>query len=216
MKKISTIWIVLGCVLMVAGLLTYGYQKNQERVANETIEQLMKDMEQKREEMLQAAASKEEEERVASQGAVAGDENPQTSVAQTDYSQYRILGILHFPSLGRKVPVLGEEMTDDMLNVAPCHYGGPESPQEAGNIIIAGHNYKSHFGSLRKLKPAQIVVWETPDGFEHRYEVSEVKEIEPNDFDYVEKNINTYSITLFTCTDSGRMRWAVKLKKSTK
>ena len=218
MKKFSTICIVLGCVLMVAGLLTYGYQKNQERLANENIEQLMKDVEQKREEMLEAANSKGDGQSydAASGQAIIESEDSQQDLGTIRYSDHRVLGILSFPSLGKEVPVLGENMTDQMLNVAPCHYGGPQNPLEEGNIIIAGHNYRSHFGGLKRLKLGQIVVWNSLDGKGYNYEVAEVKEIAPDDFDYVEKNINTYTLTLFTCTDSGKMRWAVKLKKSIK
>ena len=60
----------------------------------------------------------------------------------------RYIGVLELPSLGLELPVM-ESWSYPNLRVAPCRYGGSAYQDD---LIIAAHNYASHFGRLKELK----------------------------------------------------------------
>ena len=82
------------------------------------------------------------------------------------------------------------------------------------DLIIAAHNYKSHFGSLGKLAVGDEVKFTDAYGNEHLFEVKEtaildgtaVSDMQSGDWDF----------TLFTCTRSGKQRVTVRCNYKSK
>lgn len=60
------------------------------------------------------------------------------------------IGYLSVPSQSLELPILAE-CSDANLKIAPCCYSG--SCYESG-FVLAGHNYRSHFGRLNNLRRA--------------------------------------------------------------
>ena len=82
---------------------------------------------------------------------------------------------------------------------------------EDGNIVIAAHNYKAHFGNITTLQEEDQVIFTDVSGNENRYYVAGIETVEPID---VEGVINSlYDMTLFTCTYGGKARVVVGLLK---
>ena len=58
------------------------------------------------------------------------------------------IGSLDFPTLDQSFPIL-KNCNDELLKLAPCRYTGSYLKD---NMIIAGHNYSSGFGLIKRLE----------------------------------------------------------------
>lgn len=71
------------------------------------------------------------------------------------------IGILEIPALDLELPVISS-WSYSSLRLAPCRYSGSAYK---GDLVIAAHNYQSHFGGLRTLPEGSEVflqmLWET-------------------------------------------------------
>lgn len=118
----------------------------------------------------------------------------------------RYLGIIFIPILDLELPVLNE-LNKDNLKVSPCKYNGT---LDNNDLIIAGHNYKSHFGSIQSLNSGDTILFIDVNGIIHTYEVIQSEIIQDTDIDSMLSNSSTWDLTLFTCTLSGSSRITVR------
>ena len=117
------------------------------------------------------------------------------------------IGTLQIPALGLRLPVL-RDWSYPNLRIAPCRYEG--TPQ--GSLVLAAHNYESHFGSLDKLKPGDIVQFTDAAGSLYAYTVAQVEILQPA---AIEEMIDpAWDLTLFTCTLGGQTRLTVRCMRS--
>ncbi len=121
-----------------------------------------------------------------------------------DPKDSRYLGIIRFYSLRLEVPVM-KTLTEANLKKAPCLYTGSLEDQ---NAVIAGHNYKSHFSRLKRLKKGDTLIITTLDGTVRKYKVGISETIDP--YDIAGMTGSGWDLTLFTCTASGEARYAVR------
>lgn len=126
-------------------------------------------------------------------------ELPVRAVEGRDY-----IGVLSIPSLGLELPVLSR-WSDAGLKTAPCRYSG--SPEEGG-FVIAGHNYRAHFGGLKTLREGDALLFTGADGKEYAYQVVLCETVESTDIEGMTGG--GWDLTLFTCTVGGRSRVAVR------
>jgi len=115
------------------------------------------------------------------------------------------IGLLSIPRLGVSLPV-NNNIDYQILRDTPCRYFGSA---EEGTLIIAAHNYDSHFGRIGTLVPGDQITFKNASGIVYFYRVSEVS-ILANDA--VEQMIapGEWDLTLFTCTYSGMERITVR------
>ena len=118
------------------------------------------------------------------------------------------VGIIRIPSLGLELPVMSE-WSYDKLAVAPCRYSGSVY---AGDMVVAGHSYGSHFGSLRSVGYGAEVSFTDMDGNVFLYEVSSIEELDPYAVGAMTES--DWELTLFTCTFDGSNRVAVRCEES--
>ena len=118
------------------------------------------------------------------------------------------IGLLSIPCLGVNLPV-NNDISYPLLRATPCRYYGSA---ETDSLIIAAHNYNSHFGGIGTLKPGDKVNFTDSSGITQAFSVSEVlsltndavdEMLEPGDWD----------LTLFTCNYSGTERITVRCVK---
>jgi sortase A len=117
------------------------------------------------------------------------------------------IGILSVPALGLELPIRGD-FSYPALVTAPCRYDGSVY---LDNMIVAGHNYRSHFGNLKQLKIGDEVNFTDGDGNIFEYSVSDVVQIGGTDVE--EMKSGDWDMTLFTCTVSGKSRVTVRLER---
>ncbi len=114
------------------------------------------------------------------------------------------IGELSISALSLELPVISEWSYAN-LNVAPCRYAGTVYKR---NMVIAAHDYFSHFGTLQNLSLGDEVTFTDIDGNAFHYEVAELETIDP--FDVQGMTSGEWDLTLFTCTISGQARIAVR------
>ena len=113
-------------------------------------------------------------------------------------------GVLSVPDLELLLPVAAE-WSYAQLKKSVCVYYRTED----GKMIIAGHNYRNHFGRLRDLEVGDEVSFITPEGEAKHYQVDAFEILKPEDINGMLDS--EYPLTLFTCTPGGKQRLAIRL-----
>lgn len=134
---------------------------------------------------------------------------PEMEMPTAEAYGFDCIGILEIPSLELQLPVIGDWSYDNLKN-APCRYSGSAY---TGDLVIAGHNYDSHFGSLTDLSLDDEIVFTDIDGNVFRYAVAEFETLEPTAIDSMTAGM--YDLTLFTCTISGHARFTIRAELKT-
>lgn len=125
-----------------------------------------------------------------------------------------VIGILEIPKYDVELPIIGK-WSYNLLKISICRYKGPD-PNEKGNLVIIGHNYKSgaHFGILKKLEVGdEIFVTDSATNTRVRYEVYQIKSIAPDAFSALKSYRGTCGLTLMTCKDNGTNRLLVRCEQ---
>lgn len=128
---------------------------------------------------------------------------PQLSMNSLFLEGQSYVGVLEIPALGLTLPVL-EHCTDSLLRLSPCLYEG----NLYDGMIIAGHNYRSHFASLSRLVVGDEIRFTDVDGTVWRYEVSTTEVIDGQDVEAMEAG--NWDLTLFTCTFDRSERYTIR------
>ena len=123
-------------------------------------------------------------------------------VKQVDGREY--IGLLEIPVLGKTLPVISEWSYDN-LRAAPCRYRGTAYKN---NMILAAHNYASHFGDLKTLEPGDEIRFTDNDGNRFTYQVVLLETLQPQAVEEMESG--GWDLTLFTCTVGGSYRVTVR------
>ena len=119
-------------------------------------------------------------------------------------SSSKCIACLFIPALELSLPVQSE-WSDTLLKNAPCRYLGTIAEK---NIIIAGHNYKSHFGGLQYLNVGDNISLVAIDGTKYFYTVSDIEVLDSTALDAMEDG--NWDLTLFTCTTQGTQRLTIR------
>ncbi len=135
-------------------------------------------------------------------------ENDESAEPEVYYyvQEMSYMGLLSIPSLGLELPVMSDWSYPN-LRVAPCRYSGTVAD---GNLIIAAHNYRSHFGRISELDSGDEIIFTDGGGVVHKYNVVQSEIINGKDAAAMEYGSDDWDITLFTCTYSGLTRVTVR------
>ena len=133
--------------------------------------------------------------------------NPEMEMPTVEVNGQECVGMIEIPALGLKLPVISE-WSDAKLKKAPCRYSGSAYLK---NMIIAGHNYRTHFSGIKRLNPGDSVVFTDADGNVFSYEVAEIETVGGYDIEKLEAG--DWDLTLFTCTNKGKARAAVRCRE---
>lgn len=117
---------------------------------------------------------------------------------------YNYIGVLIIPSINCRLPVMSE-FSYDYLNLSPCRYYGSVYQK---NMVIAAHNYYSHFGYLNKLNAGDPVYFKDFNNNFFAYKVTLLETINPQDVEGMCSG--DWDLTLFTCTFGGQYRTTVR------
>lgn len=114
------------------------------------------------------------------------------------------IGVLEIPEIDLKLPVLSE-WSYPLLKKAPCRYSGSAY---LDNLVIAAHNYRTHFGKLKELEVGTEVIF--TDAAENRFEykVAAVEALTPQSVK--DMTSGEWALSLFTCTLDGKNRVTVR------
>ena len=196
-NKAGIVFIALGAVLILSALLLLLYNRHEAALAGKEAEILLSDVE---------AA-------IGGQTSSGGPTDP-TEETETEptlppelpvvhLNGYDYVGYVEIPALELKLPVMAT-WDYDLLQVAPCRQFGSSRTDD---LVIAAHNYVTHFGYLKKLSPGDTVVFTDMDGIVNTYAVEKTETLDPTSVDAV-KNSGC-DLVLYTCTIGGKTRVCV-------
>ncbi|MDY2987521.1 MAG: sortase [Peptoniphilus sp.] len=132
------------------------------------------------------------------------------SMPAVKIGKYNYIGELSIEKLNTRLPVM-EEWDYDRLKISPCRYRGSIYDK---NMVIAGHNYKSHFGKLYTLNKGDRVEFLDVNKNIFNFEVINIEKLDPTNIELFINNENAeWDLTLFTCTLSGKERTVIRLKE---
>ena len=118
------------------------------------------------------------------------------------------IGILEIPALDLELPVISS-WSYSSLRLAPCRYSGSAYK---GDLVIAAHNYQSHFGGLRTLPEGSEVFFTDAVGNRFSYYVAVTEALTPWSVD--DMTSGEWPLTLFTCTLDSENRVTVRCEYS--
>lgn len=195
MRKASpgVLCVLLGVVLLLAALGLYGYNRWEDAQAGAEAQTVVQDLQEKVVEQTQSAAS-----------APAIDYSsldPELPVVELDGYEY--VGTVSIPAIGIDLPVMSE-WSYPRLKIAPCRQFGSSRTDD---LVIAAHNYESHFGKLTSLTAGDSVTFTDMDGIVNEYVVNKVEVLDPHSVEEVEHS--GYALVLYTCTYGGKTRVTV-------
>lgn len=130
------------------------------------------------------------------------DPNREMPTMEIDGVKY--IGKLRIPALNLELPVVAE-WSDSNAEIGPCLDNGTVYKN---NMVIAGHNYQSHFGSLSDIRENDSVEFEDVDGNVYNYRVSYQEIV--GGFDVDKMLSYDKGLTLYTCTYDGNDRVTVR------
>ena len=114
------------------------------------------------------------------------------------------IGVLEIPKIDLKLPVLSE-WSYQLLKKAPCRYSGSAY---LDNLVIAAHNYRTHFGKLKELETDDEVIFTDAAGNRFEYKVAAVEALTPQSVE--DMTSGEWALSLFTCTLDGKNRVTVR------
>lgn len=196
-------WINLGLLLIAAALLLAAYNINEERKAGESTLEASDYLE----DLMPTDGSKEGE--TAAETEVPDyvlDPDKEMPVKIIDGQEF--IGVLEIPSLKLKLSIMNQ-WSYPKLKKSPCRYRGSVYK---GDLVIAAHNYRTHFGRIKNLSEGDEVIFTDMDGNTFHYEVALLEILAPNAV--VEMESSEWDLTLFTCTLGGASRVTVRCKRT--
>ncbi|MCR5306744.1 MAG: sortase [Oscillospiraceae bacterium] len=120
-------------------------------------------------------------------------------------------GFISLPSLSLDLPVMSSWSYPN-LKKAPCRYCGAA---QTNDLIIAAHNYTSHFGKIGRLTAGDAIIFTDTGGRQYQYTVSFIEVIEGRDVEQMFSGQSVdWDLTLFTCTLGGKSRVTVRADRT--
>lgn len=208
-KKHGLFCVVLGAALLIAALSLVVYNSMENKKSGEAAQNVLEELV----EIIPTVPPTESATEVVTAGNIFQEyENvteptekksePTIVVADNGY-----IGIISIPVLDLELPVMSQWSYPN-LNIAPCRYKGSVYD---GDIIIAAHNYRSHFGRLSELGGGEIFTFTEADGTVHNYEITEIIQLDGGDIEGMDfGSADSWDVTLFTCTLGGQSRVTVR------
>lgn len=188
--KLGKLCIILGIILVLAAVLLLVrniYEAKQaERAAKDVLAEMMEQIDQ-----------------------VSGTPDFYGSEMKTaKIDGYEYIGCLSIPAVGIELPVMAE-WDYSRLKLAPCRYSGSVN---TGDLVIAAHNYSTHFRSLWHIPIGETVYFTDMQGIRSTYEVEDVETLSPTSVEDMTEG--EYPLTLFTCNYGGSARVTVRCSRA--
>lgn len=200
--------IIFGAILLIAALSLVLYNKDENEKSGETAKSILQELKVDIPETTTAEVTTTiENDLFAEYAQYYMTTTVVTEEATKIIDNNSYIGIIEIPALDIELPVMSE-LSYPNLKISPCRYKGTVAEK---NIIIAAHNYNTHFGRLNELYSGGEIIFTDMNGYPHYYEVVQIQEINGKDIDSMDfGSENEWDLTLFTCTLSGQSRVTVR------
>ena len=209
-KKTGIAMLAAGAVLILAALLLLLYNRYESARAGQEAEILLASVEEAIRERTAVSPVPSAAADATAAGTDAENASPTPSASPlapelpvVKQDGYEYIGFLEFCTTGLKLPVMAD-WDFERLSIAPCRHIGSSRTDD---LVIAAHNFDTHFGCLKDLQPGDIVKFTDMDAIVNTYAVVKTETHQPTD---VEEVLNSgYDLVLYTCTIGGKTRVTV-------
>lgn len=202
-NQIGKIFTITGLLLFAAALALSVYNLWDGYRAEQSREKLLEEYRDKNQNI-----SDEGEQAEESDGQIPDYQlNPEMEMPEIileDLDGAACIGVLEIPAIDLKLPVLSE-WSYPLLKKAPCRYSGSAY---LDNLVIAAHNYRTHFGKLKELETGDEVIFTDAAGNRFEYKVAVVEALTPQSVE--DMTSGEWALSLFTCTLDGKNRVTVR------
>lgn len=194
MCKISGKYVILlGAALIMSALFLTVHNGSEDQLAGMEATQMKEKVKEKVQEKIKIS-----ENSISRPDTVLDPELPKVKIDGYDY-----VGYISVPAIQIELPVMAE-WDYSRLKKAPCRQFGSSRTDD---LVIAAHNYRSHFGRLKELETGDEVVFTDMEGIVNTYTVEKTQVLEPASVELVENS--GYDLVLYTCTYGGKSRVCV-------
>lgn len=191
-KRAGLVCVLLGGALLLVALVLYGYNRYEDQHAAEQAQTVLQDLQQ------QIAPLTEQDTQEPVDLEQLQDEMPVMEIDGVEY-----MGYLEIPDIELSLPVQSE-WSYAKLKKTPCRECGSA---RTNDLVIAAHNYASHFGKLGTLSNGAQVLLTDMDNIRYTYTVDKIVILEPTETAAVRES--DYDLVLYTCTYGGKTRIVV-------
>ncbi len=196
--KLGNICIALGIVSLLGAVSLFLYNRTEADAAGKASESVLQTM--------------EEEYGVVPESTVLMPElytDKEMKSTTIDGNEY--IGYISIPSVNINLPIM-KDWSYDGLKIAPCRFSGSLYTDD---MIIAGHNYITHFGPIESLSSGDEVNICDMENNVWQYKVLWIEVIDGTDIEgmMAKSETDNWDLTLFTCTMSGTSRYAVRCER---
>lgn len=195
-KKTGIAIVAVGAVLILSALLLFLYNRYEDAHAGQEAESLLGNVQTIIDERETSVPTTIPEETTPPETLA-----PELPIAEIE--GYGYVGYISIPKLELELPVMSE-WDYNRLKLAPCRQFGSSRTDD---LVIAAHNYESHFGHLKDLSMGEPVTFTDMEGIVNTYCVEKIETLNPNEVDAVQNS--GYDLVLYTCTKSGKTRVTV-------
>ncbi len=195
--KLGIAFLLTGILLIAAALLLMLHNIREDHRAGKAAAVVLNEMTHSEE--------NDNHQMLAAEGADIADEEKAMPVMEIDGYDY--IGYLSIPAIALELPVMSD-WDDTRLKIAPCRQYGSVDGKD---LVIAGHNYTSHFGALKKLSAKDLVYFTDVEGNCTAYQVATSEILEPEQIE--EMKNSPWDLTLYTCTIDGAHRVTIRCMK---
>lgn len=222
--KLGLAMIVLGLLLIAAALLLAGYNIYSDKQADQASREALRRLEELTN--VTPSASTGELEPSSSEASlpendhtaetIISDEleipdyilDPNMKMPTETIDGIEYIGVLRIPALELELPII-DSWDYEKLKTAPCRYTGSAYKND---LVICGHDYRSHFGKLKSISIGDYASFTDIDGNTFSYKAASV-EILPKTA-IADMVTSDWPLTLFTCTTDGQSRMAIRFEVS--
>lgn len=203
-KKFGFLFILIGVVLMLSALLLFVNNKlddNEARLESEFYLDNLKDMLAANTGIVSSEVPVTDSGESVSEGDVILP--PADDMPISNINGYDFIGYVSIPSIKIELPVLAD-WDYNKLDIAPCRQAGSIVTDD---LVIAAHNYVSHFANFEYLEIGAKVDFTTMNNSVVNYTVTGKKILGGT---AVEDVLNSgHDLVLYTCTFEGTTRIVV-------
>lgn len=132
--------------------------------------------------------------------------NPDMDMPERTIDGYTYIGTLELVRQEVVMPIQTQWVYEKSKK-SPCRYLGSVYSKD---LILAAHNFQSHFGKIKDLASGDKVVFTDLDGNRFEYQVLYSEQLKPSDVELMVSG--DWDMTLFTCTVTGGKRLTVRCR----
>lgn len=207
-KRVGSVFVVLGAVLMLSALLLFIYNTIEAKIAGDASQEALSSLQNiiQNPEIADSSDSVHQIPGAESETTAPTEDVPITepeTLEAVTVEGYDYIGYLSIPAFELELPVQSR-ISEDRLFKSPClEFGTPMT----NDAVIAGHNYKYHFLPLHNIAVGENVFFTYMNGYTVPYQVAKRTIIDPTDIAAVLES--EHDLVLYTCTSGGASRVAV-------